>query len=93
VPAVGTHPFTLKVTVGLRHETDPLLEQVAVGAGSMVTVKLQVPVLPQASVADTVTVVVPIGNWLPEAIEKVGVTGPQLSVAVAVYVTMLLHEP
>jgi hypothetical protein len=81
--ATGVHPFTLSVAVGFRQEIAPLFEHVAVGAGRMVTVKLHVPVLPHASVAVTVTVVVPIGNTLPEAIEKFGVTGPQLSVAVA----------
>jgi hypothetical protein len=55
----------------------------ATGPGAIVTVNEHVDVLLHASVAVTVTVVVPIGNTLPEGIEKTGVAGLQLSVTVA----------
>ena len=47
-----------------------------------VTVKVEVVLLPEASVAVTVTVVVPTGNVLPEAGSATTVTEPELSVAV-----------
>jgi hypothetical protein len=47
-----------------------------------VTVKLQVAVLPEPSVAVQVTVVVPLGNVEPEGGEQETVTPGQLSVAV-----------
>ena len=47
-----------------------------------------------ASLAVTVTVVVPIGKVLPDAGDAVTVVPEQLSVAVGiVYVTTLLHAP
>jgi hypothetical protein len=49
-----------------------------------VTTKLQVPVLPLASVAVQVTVVGPSGKTLPEAGAQAMVGFGQLSVAVAV---------
>jgi hypothetical protein len=53
-----------------------------------VTVKVSLPVLPCASVAEHVSVVAPIGNVAPEAGAQVGVSGPStLSVAVAVKLT------
>ena len=48
-----------------------------------VTVKVRDETLPAASVAVTVTVVVPSANIEPEACEYVIVTGPTASVAVA----------
>ncbi len=55
---------------------------------------MHVLLLPQTSVAVEVTVVIPIGNILPDAGELVIVTGPaQLSVAVTANVTTAVHEP
>ena len=48
-----------------------------------VTVKLQVAVFPEASVAVQVTVVVPLGNSEPEGGLQATVAPGQLSVAVA----------
>jgi hypothetical protein len=49
------------------------------------TVKEQLPILPELSVAVQVTVVIPLGNAVPEAGVQVGVIVPsQLSLAVAV---------
>ena len=49
----------------------------------IVTVKLVVPIFPAASVAVQVTVVIPIGNMVPEAGSQVGpLITPTLSVAV-----------
>jgi hypothetical protein len=56
-------------------------------------VKLQVEVLPQASVAVDVTVVVPIGKAVPLAGELTTLTTPQLSVAVTVKLTTAVHDP
>ena len=58
-----------------------------------VTVKLQVAVLPAASVAVLVTVVVPTAKLLPLAGALATVTPGQLSVALTVKVTLLLHTP
>ena len=58
-----------------------------------VTVKVQVAVIPQASVAMDVTVVVPIGNTEPDAGALTTVTAPQLSVAVTVKFTTAVQEP
>ena len=58
-----------------------------------VTVKLQVAVLPDASVAVVVTVVVPFGNTDPDGGLDTTVTPGQLSAAVAVKVTVLEHCP
>src|SRR2546426_6235575 len=58
-----------------------------------VTVKLQVEVLPCASVAVLVTVVVPTAKLLPLAGALATVTPAQLSVAFTVKVTLLLHAP
>jgi hypothetical protein len=58
-----------------------------------VTVKVQVAVLPEASVAVEVTVVVPVGNRLPEAGTLVTTTPGQLSVAVALKFTIAPHMP
>jgi hypothetical protein len=62
-----------------------------VSANVTVTVKLALPVLPWLSVAVHTTVVVPIGNMLPEEGVHVGVSDPSTrSVAVAApYVTAL----
>ena len=46
-----------------------------------VTVKVETVLLPAASVAVQVTVVVPTGNWLPEAGLQTTVTPGQLSIA------------
>jgi hypothetical protein len=67
-----------------------------VGASSSttVTVKVHVPVLPAASVAEQVTVVVPNAKVEPDAGEHVGVKAPsQLSVAVAVKLTTAVQTP
>mgnify|MGYP007001774709 CR=1 FL=1 len=59
-----------------------------------VTVNVHVEVLPHASVAVEVTVVVPIGNAEPDAGELTIVTAPpQLSVAVGVKFTTAEQEP
>ena len=58
-----------------------------------VTVKLQLDVLPFASVAVQVTVVVPNENVLPDAGEQAKVTPGQLSVAVAVWLTTAVQTP
>ena len=58
-----------------------------------VTVNVQVAVMPQASVAVEVTVVVPIGNTEPDAGTLTTVTAPQLSVAVTVKFTTAVQEP
>lgn len=50
----------------------------------VVTVKLHVAVLPEASVAVQVTVVTPVGKQEPDAGLQTTVTPGQLSVAVAV---------
>ena len=52
-----------------------------------VTVKLQVAVLPEASVAVQVTVVTPTGKQLPEGGVQTTVTPGQLSLAVVVKLT------
>ena len=54
---------------------------------------VHVLVLPEASVAVTVTVVIPTGKKLPEAGELVTVTPGQLSVAVGVKETFAPHWP
>src|SRR6187200_405206 len=59
-----------------------------------VTVKVQTLVLPEASVAMLVTVVVPTGNAEPEAGLETRLVTRQLSVALTVNVTLLaLHWP
>jgi hypothetical protein len=61
-----------------------------------VTVNEQLPGLPDASVAEHVTVVVPFGNTLPEGglQTTVGIVGGQLSVAGGVvYITMAEQSP
>jgi hypothetical protein len=65
-----------------------------VGFGKTVTSNWQLALLPQASVAVQVTVVVPTGNVLPEGgLQTTVGAGPQLSVAVVVKLTTLLHSP
>jgi len=49
-----------------------------------VTVKLQLPVLPEESVAVQVTVLAPLANVLPEAGEQTTVAVPQLALTVGV---------
>jgi hypothetical protein len=68
--------------------------QVTTGAwlSTTVTVKEQVAVLPEGSVAVAVTAVVPTPKKLPEARENETVA-EQLSVAVAEYVTVAPHWP
>ena len=58
-----------------------------------VTVKVHVEVLPCASVAVLVTVVVPRAKVLPLAGLLATVTPAQLSVALTLKVTLLLHPP
>ncbi len=59
-----------------------------------VTVKVQVEVLPLASVAVLVTTVTPIGKVLPLAGTLTKFVTAQLSVAVTLQVTLLrLHRP
>ena len=58
-----------------------------------VTVKAQVEVLPCASVAVLVTVVVPTAKLLPLAGVLLTVTPGQLSVALTVKFTVLLQSP
>ena len=58
-----------------------------------VTVKAHVAVLPCASVAVLVTVVVPAAKVLPLAGLLATVTPAQLSVALTLNVTLLLHPP
>ena len=60
----------------------------------MVTVKVQLLELPEASVATLVTVVVPTGKVEPKGGVETTVTLPQLSVALTEKVTLLLlHWP
>jgi hypothetical protein len=56
-----------------------------------VTVNVAVEILLDASFAVTVTVVVPVGNAVPEAGDEVTVTPGQLSVAAEVKLTTLLQ--
>jgi len=73
-----------------------LLEHVNTGlcVSVTVTVKVQLDVLPLASVAVFVTVVVPSGNVLPLVMLLVRLVTPQLSVALTKNVTLLrLHWP
>ncbi len=56
-----------------------------------VTVKLQVDVLPEASVAVQVTVVVPLGKVVPEGGLQVTVAPGQLSLTVGANVTTAEH--
>ena len=58
-----------------------------------VTVKEQVDVFPDASVAIDVTVVVPLGNVDPEAGLDTTVADPQRSVAVTLKLTTAEHWP
>ena len=58
-----------------------------------VTVKLHVLLLPWASVAVLVTVVIPTGNALPLAGTLTSVTPGQLSAAVTTKVTLLVQTP
>ena len=58
--------------------------QVIVHGGATVTVKLQLPVFFDASIAVHVTVVVPIGKRVPEAGKQFTVAPGQLSFAVGV---------
>ena len=60
-----------------------------------VTVKLQLPVLVAASVAEQLTVVVPTGNILPDGGLQAGVgVGEQFSLTVGnEYVTVAEHVP
>ena len=58
-----------------------------------VTVKAHVLLLPQASVAVLVTVVTPTGKLVPLAGLLDTVTPGQLSVALTLNVTLLLHPP
>ena len=90
---------TTKVTL-LEHVpenalTTRLVEQVIVGnsVSLTVTVKLQLLVLPCASVAVLVTVVVPAGKLLPLAGTLTTLTPGQLSAAVTTKVTLLAHVP
>src|SRR5262249_14456962 len=62
--------------------TEPFSEPVARLAQVTSTMKVQVAVLPEASVAVQVTVVLPMGNTEPEAGTHAAVTPGQLSVAV-----------
>ena len=107
LPEAGTLeivvPVQLSVAVGVKvttasHRPGSLLTiisegQVTTGSSSSFTVTLKVhtSVLPAASVAVTVTSVVPIGNTLPEAGTLEDVTPGQLSVAVAIKVTTASH--
>ena len=58
-----------------------------------VTVNVQVDLLPAASVAVEVTVVMPIGKAEPEGGLETTVTPGQLSVAVTVKFTTAVHLP
>jgi len=82
-----TLPFTLESGVGL--------DMVTTGSvvSCTVTVNEAVPVLPAASLAVHVTVVIPIANVEPEAGVQVGpLVTPMLSVAVTAYVTTAPEE-
>src|SRR5207253_357818 len=75
--------------------TTRLVEQVITGdcTSFTVTVKLHVALLPLASVAVLVTVVVPTAKLLPLAGTLPTLTPGQLSVAVTTKVTLLAHVP
>ena len=93
--------LTMKVTLLRLHRPASaartrLLEQVNTGlcVSVTVTVKVQLDVLPLASVAVFVTVVVPTGNVLPLTVLLVRLVTPQLSIALTKNVTLLrLHWP
>jgi hypothetical protein len=82
----GTIPLAEHCDTGqvLQIERTTLLGHTMVGAavsGLTVTVKVHVLRLVQASVATQFTVLVPMGNGLPEAGVQVTVTVPELSEA------------
>jgi hypothetical protein len=100
VTAQLSEAVTLKVTLLVQAPeavfTVRFAGQVIVGfcVSFTVTVKVQIFVLPLQSVAVLVTVVVPTGKAKPLAELLVTVTVPaQLSVAVTVKVTLLVHWP
>ena len=80
VPGTGPLKFTGAVAALL--QTVWLATGFTVGIGRMVTVNVQVAVLPEASVAVPVTVVVPTGKVLPDTGLNTTVTPGQLSLAV-----------
>src|SRR5205823_9540788 len=92
-------PVTVKVTLLLQAPSGAFTVMFAghvMTGGSVlltVTVKVHVLVLPCASVAVLVTVVVPRAKPLPLAGLLFTVTPGQLSVAVTVKVTLLLQAP
>jgi len=91
-------PVGVKFTTALHKPASVLCTmfsgQVTVGAcvSFTVTVKLQVAVLPLASVAVAVTVVVPTANTLPDA-GLADIPNEQLSLPVGVKFTTALHNP
>src|SRR5204862_3298923 len=94
---VGMPRFTSVATFvpGLGR-TERSAGQMIVGGwlSSTVTVKVQLFVLPLASVAVEVTVVVPTGKTEPlKGVLVRFVTAPQMSVAVTLKVTLLVHRP
>ena len=86
--AVAWKKSTLMIAPGQRQLNTMLLGQVMTGgvlSRTTVTVNVQVLRFVQSSVAVQVTLVVPIGNELPDAGVQVTVTlGARLSVAVGV---------
>jgi hypothetical protein len=104
VQVTGREPSTMSVAVAVKVTTLPeelvassVMLDGSVRTGAVVSrtviVKLAVPVLPDESVAEHATVVVPSGKVEPEAGVQTGVKAPSLlSVAVAVKVTSLPEE-
>src|SRR5687768_11390575 len=78
----GTGPLKLIAAVAALLQTVWFETGFTVGIALMVTVNVQLAVLPDASVAVPVTVVVPTGKTLPDAGVNTTVTPGQLSVAV-----------
>src|SRR5215213_4381261 len=71
----------------------PLVVMTGAPASLTVTVKLQLWVLPAASLAVATTVVVPSGKTEPDALLVTTVAAEQLSLAVTVKLTGEEHEP
>ncbi len=102
IPEIGTVDETILLSI--KGTAVALLPVTVVGLGaaqvitgsslsSTVTLKVHSSVFPAASVAVTVTNVIPTGNTLPEAGTLETVTPGQLSTAVGKNVTTALHSP
>ena len=86
-------PLLLLPPLALLHDTFECVVLTLSGLVVTVTVKVQEAVLPHASVATEVTVVVPVEKNEPDAGVETIVGVPQLSVAEGVKETFLPHSP